>query len=270
MLTATPLIRTEPTGGHLSANHNTVYIGINPQNPSDSKPMIITIGSAAIRGCSFFILLILSGVASAHGVTEGDQGYIQEISGTNIIPFMYLGAKHMVTGYDHLLFLIGVIFFLYRLADIGIYVTLFAIGHSSTLILGVYFDIAANAYLIDAIIGLSVAYKALDNMGAYQRWFGGQPNTKIAVLVFGLFHGFGLATKMQEFEISREGLLANLLAFNVGVEIGQLLALSGILIVMSYWRRTASFYSQAYNANTLLLTAGFMLIGYQLVGYSIT
>ncbi len=138
--------------------------------------MIITIGSAAIRGCSFFILLILSGVASAHGVTEGDQGYIQEISGTNIIPFMYLGAKHMVTGYDHLLFLIGVIFFLYRLADIGIYVTLFAIGHSSTLILGVYFDIAANAYLIDAIIGLSVAYKALDNMGAYQRWFGFQPN----------------------------------------------------------------------------------------------
>ena len=188
--------------------------------------MIVTIGSAAIRGCSFFILLLLSGVAGAHGVTEGDQGYIQEISGTNIIPFMYLGAKHMVTGYDHLLFLIGVIFFLYRLADIGIYVTLFAIGHSSTLILGVYFDIAANAYLIDAIIGLSVAYKALDNMGAYQRWFGVQPNTKIAVLVFGLFHGFGLATKMQEFEISREGLLANLIAFNVGVEIGQLLALS--------------------------------------------
>ncbi|MCG8672106.1 MAG: HupE/UreJ family protein [Pseudomonadales bacterium] len=216
---------------------------------------------------SLFVLLFFSGFALAHGVTQGDQGYIQEISGTNLIPFTYLGAKHMVTGYDHLLFLIGVIFFLYKLSHIGIYVTLFAIGHSSTLLIGVYFDIPANAYLIDAIIGLSVVYKALDNMGAYQRWFGFQPNTKAATFVFGLFHGFGLATKIQEFEMSSDGLLANLIAFNVGVEIGQLLALSGILIVMSFWRKHSSFYKQAYNANTLLMTAGFMLVGLQLTGY---
>ena len=150
--------------------------------------------------------LLFSGMAIAHGVTLGDQGYIQEISGVNIFPYLYLGAKHMVTGYDHLLFLIGVVFFLYRLSEVGIYVTLFAIGHSSTLLIGVYFDIPANAYLIDAIIGLSVVYKALDNMGAYQRWFGFQPSTKLATLVFGLFHGFGLATKIQEFKMSEDGL----------------------------------------------------------------
>lgn len=215
----------------------------------------------------FFSCLLFSGAVIAHGVTQGDQGYIQEISGTNIIPYIYLGAKHMVTGYDHLLFLFGVVFFLYRLKEIGIYVTLFAIGHSSTLLLGVFFDIPANAYLIDAIIGLSVVYKALDNMGAYQRWFGFQPSTKAATLIFGLFHGFGLATKIQDFEMSSNGLLPNLLAFNVGVEIGQLLALAAILIVMGYWRQTSVFLKQAYRANVLLMSAGFMLIGLQLTGY---
>jgi hypothetical protein len=136
--------------------------------------------------------------ANAHGVAEGDKGYIQEITGTNLLPFMYLGAKHMVTGYDHLLFLFGVIFFLYRLSHIGIYVSLFAIGHSTTLLLGVIFDTNVSSYLIDAIIGLSVVYKALDNLGAYQRWFGFQPNTKLATLVFGLFHGFDTAGEFRE------------------------------------------------------------------------
>lgn len=217
--------------------------------------------------CFLIVTLLFSGFALAHGVTQGDQGYIQEISGTHIVPFIYLGAKHMVTGYDHLLFLLGVIFFLFRLKDIGIYVSLFAIGHSTTLLVGVFFNIPANAYLIDAIIGLSVVYKALDNMGAYQRWLGFQPNTKLATLIFGLFHGFGLATKIQAFELSSDGLLANLIAFNIGVEIGQLLALSAILIFISYWRRSDVFYRQAYNANTALMTAGFMLIGFQMTGY---
>jgi len=203
----------------------------------------------------------------AHGVTAGDQGYIQEISGINLLPFTYLGAKHMVTGYDHLLFLIGVIFFLYKLPHIAIYVSLFAIGHSSTLLLGVYFNVPANAYVIDAIIGLSVVYKALDNLGAYQRWFGSQPNTKVATLVFGFFHGFGLATKIQQFEISPDGLLPNLIAFNVGVELGQLLALSAILIFMGFWRSHPKFFKHAYTANVFLMGAGFILIGFQLTGY---
>ena len=143
-------------------------------------------------------------------------------------------------------------------------------GHSATLILGVYFNIPANAYLIDAIIGLSIVYKALDNMGAYQRWLGFQPNTKIATLIFGLFHGFGLATKIQEFEISSDGLFANLLAFNIGVEIGQLLALTGILILISYWRTFSAYYRHAYQTNTLLMSAGFMLFGLRITGYFIS
>ena len=217
----------------------------------------------------FFVLLLLfySQGASAHGVAEGDKGYIQEITGINILPFIYLGAKHMVTGYDHLLFLFGVIFFLYKMRDIGLYVSLFAIGHSSTLLIGVFFDISVSAYLIDAIIGLSVVYKALDNLGAFQRWFGFQPDTRLATLIFGFFHGFGLATKIKEFEISPDGLFVNLIAFNVGVEIGQLLALSAILIVMSYWRQTASFFRHAYTANVVMMSAGFLLMSYQLCGY---
>ena len=215
------------------------------------------------------LIFLASGAeAWAHNVAEGDKGYIQESSGMLILPFIYLGAKHMVTGYDHLLFLFGVIFFLYRLKDVGIYVTLFAIGHSTTLLFGVLTGITANAYLIDAIIGLSVVYKALDNLGAFQRWFGFQPSTKAATLIFGFFHGFGLATKIIEFDIAENGLVPNLLAFNVGVEIGQLLALGAILIVMGFWRRTQSFMRHAFAANAVLMTAGFMLVGHQLVGFA--
>lgn len=212
-------------------------------------------------------LLLFSGAALAHGVAEGDQGYIEQTSGPQIGAFLYLGAKHMVTGYDHLLFLFGVIFFLYRMKHVATYVTLFAIGHSTTLLAGVLMGTNVSSYLVDAIIGLSVVYKALDNMGAYQRWFGVQPNTKAAVLIFGFFHGFGLATKLQQFSLSPDGLLINLISFNVGVEIGQMLALGAILIAMSYWRWTKSFSRHAFTANAILMTAGFVLFGYQLAGY---
>ncbi len=215
-------------------------------------------------------LLMLAGAAAAHAVAEGDKGYIQEISGINLIPFVYLGAKHMVTGYDHLLFLFGVIFFLYRLKHIGIYVSLFAVGHSTTMLLGVYYGWNVSSYLIDAIIGLSVVYKALDNLGAFQRWLGFQPNTKMATLIFGFFHGLGLATKILEYNIAEDGLVPNLLAFNVGVEIGQLIALAIILIGMSYWRKTSGFLRHAYTANVLMMTAGWLLVGYQLTGYFVS
>jgi hypothetical protein len=220
-----------------------------------------------LASASLSLCLLLGATAYAHGVAEGDKGYIQEITGVHIVPFMYLGAKHMFTGYDHILFLLGVIFFLYKLKDIGIYVSLFALGHSTTMLLGVYFGTYISGYLIDEVIGLSVVYKALDNLGAFQRWFGVQPNTKIATLVFGFFHGFGLATKIQEYEVSEDGLLPNLIAFNVGVEIGQLMALATILIAMGYWRRTDSFLRHAYTADVAIMTAGFVLIGYQLTGY---
>lgn len=208
--------------------------------------------------------------AIAHGVTAGDKGYIQESSGVLAIPFIYLGAKHMTTGYDHLLFLFGVIFFLYRLKDVGIYVTLFAVGHVITLLSGVLMEISISPYIIDAIIGFSVVYKALDNMGAFQRWFGFQPDTKMATLVFGLFHGFGLATKILDYKISPDGLLPNLLFFNIGVEIGQLLALGVILIAITYWRKSGSFMRHAYTANAFMMMLGFLLMGYQITGYFVS
>ena len=216
------------------------------------------------------LLLLAAAIASAHGVTGGDAAFLEQTSGRQLLVFMYLGAKHMVTGYDHLLFLFGVVFFLYRMRQVGIYVTLFALGHSMTLLYGVLGGVHVNAYLVDAIIGLSVVYKALDNLGAYQRWFGFQPDTRAAVLIFGFFHGFGLATKLQDFELSRDGLVANILAFNVGVELGQLLALGAILIAMGFWRHTSAFTRQAFAANAVLMTAGFVLIGYQLTGYFVS
>ncbi len=214
--------------------------------------------------------LLLAGVSTellAHGVAAGDKGFIQQSSGVLLIPFAYLGAKHMVTGYDHLLFLLGVIFFLYRLKDVALYVTLFAVGHSATLLLGVLMRVSVNAYLIDAVIGLSVVYKALDNLGAFRTWFGVAPDARAATLVFGLFHGFGLATKILDFDMAADGLVPNLVAFNVGVEIGQVLALSAILIAMNHWRRTPSFRPMSYGANVVIMTAGFLLVGYQLAGY---
>ncbi|MCP4277867.1 MAG: HupE/UreJ family protein, partial [Gammaproteobacteria bacterium] len=183
---------------------------------------------------------------------------------------IYLGAKHMMTGYDHLLFLLGVIFFLYRLKDVTIYVTLFAAGHVITLLSGVLMEVHISAYIIDAIIGFSVAYKALDNMGAFKRWFGYQPNTKAATLIFGLFHGLGLATKILEYGLSPDGLLVNLISFNIGVEIGQILALVAILIGISYWRKSESFMRQAYTANAVIMMLGFLLMGYQITGYAVS
>ncbi|MCI5096401.1 MAG: HupE/UreJ family protein [Rhodobacteraceae bacterium] len=226
--------------------------------------------SALLVALALLAVAVSTGTAAAHNVTPGDAGYIQEIWGVKLIPFAYLGAKHMVTGYDHILFLFGVVFFLYRMQHVAIYVSLFAVGHSTTMLLGVLAGWNVNAYLIDAIIGFSVVYKALDNLGAFQRWFGVQPNTKAATLIFGFFHGLGLATKILDYDIAPDGLLPNLLAFNVGVEIGQIMALSLILIVMGYWRRTASFWRHAYIANVVMMTAGFVLVGYQLTGMAVS
>ncbi len=233
------------------------------------KGTFIKNNSIIIMGAiTFFLILTLD--INAHGVTEGDKGFIQESSGTMIVSFIYLGAKHMVTGYDHLLFLFGVIFFLYRLKDISIYVTLFAVGHSVTLLSSVLLNISINAYLIDAIIGFSIVYKALDNMGAYKRWFGFQPSTKIATNIFGLIHGFGLATKILEYNMSSDGLIPNLIAFNVGVELGQIMGLIIIFIGISYWRRFGNFIQQAYKANVALMVSGFIFVGYQLTGFFIS
>src|SRR6516165_9364821 len=189
----------------------------------------------------FFVVLglVFPTPAGAHNVSKRDATFVASNRGAAIAAFLYLGAKHMVTGYDHLAFLVGVIFFLYRLKDIVQYVSLFTLGHSITLLAGVLGGIHANTYVVDAIIGFSVVYKAFDNMDGFKRFFGFEPNTKLAVLIFGLFHGFGLATKLQEFALSQNGLVANIVSFNVGVEIGQFLALAAVFIGLSYWRTRA-------------------------------
>jgi hypothetical protein len=214
-----------------------------------------------------FLVAVLSASLDAHGVSGKDAVYLQGLQGRAVGPLMYLGAKHMVTGYDHLLFLVGVIFFLYRLKDVVMYVSLFTIGHSVTLLAGVLGGIRANPFLIDAIIGFSVVYKAFENMDGFKRFLGVQPNTRVAVLIFGLFHGFGLATKLQEFELSPNGLVANIVSFNVGVEIGQGLALTGILIALTWWRTHRAFFDHAFATNALVMASGFLLVGFQLSGY---
>jgi hypothetical protein len=204
---------------------------------------------------------------SAHGVSGRDGLFLLSIHGRAIGPLMYLGAKHMVTGYDHLAFLVGVIFFLYRVKDVVQYVSLFTIGHSLTLLVGVLGGVKANPYIIDAVIGFSVVYKAFDNMDGFERFFRFRPDARLAVLVFGLFHGFGLATKLQDFNLSPDGLVANILSFNVGVEICQIVALMAVLLILGYWRSRSRFLQHAFVMNGVLMGCGFLLVGYQLSGY---
>ncbi len=228
----------------------------------ETSPKSVWIRSVALIG-----LLPVPIIAAAHTIEGSDANFVQAIDGPAIGPFIYLGAKHMVTGYDHLLFLVGVIFFLYRPRHVVQYVTLFAIGHSITLLLGVLADLQVNAFLIDAIIGLSIVYKAFENMDGFKRVFGVEPDTKAAVFVFGLFHGLGLATKLQEFTLSNNGLVTNIVSFNVGVEVGQILALSAVFILLSIWRSNQSYLKHAFATNTVLMTGGFLLAGFQLSTY---
>jgi len=239
---------------------------LTAHSPSVANRRCMAIAIAAL----VVLTLVMPADVSAHNVSKRDAAFVGSNTGRAIVPFLYLGAKHMVTGYDHLLFLVGVIFFLYRLKDVVQYVSLFTIGHSATLLLGVLGHVHANSYIVDAIIGFSVVYKAFDNMDGFQRLLGFQPNTKIAVLIFGLFHGFGLATKLQELALSQNGLVPNIVSFNVGVEIGQVLALAAVFIGLSYWRTRAGFLRHAFVTNTCLMVGGFLLVGYQITGYVVT
>ncbi len=220
-------------------------------------------GIAGVAGAVFAVAT----AAGAHEIGGTDAAFVARAHGPDIGPFLYLGAKHMVTGYDHLLFLVGVIFFLFRLRQIALYVSLFSLGHSATLLAGVFFGWRVDPHLVDAAIGLSVAWKAFENLGGVRTLFGVQPDPRAAVFGFGLIHGLGLATKLQALNLNREGLLANLVAFNVGVELGQFLALSLILVAMTLWRRTRAFAPTAQGANVLLMLAGFVLAGQQIAGY---
>jgi hypothetical protein len=202
----------------------------------------------------------------AHGVSSRDAQFVTAAQGVNFMPFLYLGAKHMVTGYDHLAFLAGVIFLLYRLRDVALYASLFALGHSITLLTAVLVGYRANPYIVDAIIGLSVVYKGFENIDGFRalRW---RLDPRAAVFGFGLAHGLGLATKLQELQLARDGLALNLVGFNLGVELGQLAALSVMVLLFALWRSTRSFRPSIFPANVALMIIGLLLCGYQLAGY---
>lgn len=215
-----------------------------------------------------FIFTLLSCTnVFAHGVDDNTKVFLMDNNGAAFMPFLYIGAKHMLTGYDHLLFLVGVIFFLYKPKEVLLYVSFFTIGHSITLLLGVLLNFQVNAYLIDAVIALSIVYKGFDNLRGFKKIFNFQPNTKMAVLLFGLFHGLGLATKLQEFNFDKENLFTNLIGFNIGVELGQFIALLFVLILISVWRKYSSFSRFSTITNTALMITGFVLMAFQLSGY---
>ena len=218
----------------------------------------------------FFLLiasLFFSAVAYAHGISEADKQAM--IDGGNL-RYIWLGATHMLSGYDHLLFLFGVVFFLTTTKDIIKFVTVFTIGHSITLILATFMGINANYYLIDAVIAISVIYKAFDNNKGFSNYLGVKsPNLLLMVLIFGLIHGFGLSTRLQQLPLGEQNwdMLLRIISFNVGVELGQIIALIFMLIILTQWRKRDSFIRLSKVTNHALMFAGFMLLLMQLHGY---
>ncbi len=212
--------------------------------------------------------LLATLTASAHGISDADKQGILE--GGNL-EYLKLGATHMLTGYDHLLFLFGVMFFLTRLRDVVKFITAFTVGHCLTLVFATLLHIQANYYLVDAVIALTVCYKAFDNLDGFRKYIEVQPpNLLVAVFVFGLIHGFGLSTRLQTLPLGQEGLVLRILSFNLGVELGQIAALAGMGIVLAGWRKTASFAKFSKVANAALMFAGLLLLLMQLHGYQHT
>lgn len=211
------------------------------------------------------IVLIAAALSWGHGISESQHQAMLE--GGNL-RYMWLGAVHMLTGYDHLLFLFGVIFYLTGFRDILKFITVFTLGHSITLIFATYAGITANYYLVDAVIALSVCYKAFDNLEGFPKYLKiASPNRVLVVFAFGLVHGFGLSTRLQQLPLGDDGLLARILSFNVGVEAGQIAALAALVLLLAGIRTTTAFARLGKAANILLLAAGLGLFAYQMQGY---
>ena len=214
-----------------------------------------------------FLAALLTGgpLLLAHGVDPADQAVLD--SG-GLLDYIWVGAKHMVTGYDHLLFLAGVVFYLRNVRDIVRFITVFTIGHSITLTGATYLGLRADEHLVDAVIALSVLYKGVENLGGFEKWLGVKsPNLLLMVFAFGLIHGFGLATRLQAFDLGSGQFLAKILSFNLGVELGQIAALLPIVFLITQWRGRPSFPAFYKAANWYLIVAGIGLFGYQLYGY---
>lgn len=210
-------------------------------------------------------LILTPSLLHAHGVTSADQ---EALSGGGLWAYLLVGAKHMVTGYDHLLFLVGVIFYLKDFKDILRFITAFTLGHSITLIGATYLGITADEHLVDAIIALSVVYKGFENLNGFERLLKvPAPDLLSMVFFFGLIHGFGLSTRLQSFSLGAEQFLAKIVSFNIGVELGQVLALIPIVFVISKWRGTKRYTTFHRVVNYCLILAGVALLAYQLYGF---
>lgn len=210
--------------------------------------------------------VLLAGGAMAHSVSEQAQ---QRMLIGGFTDAAWIGAEHMLTGYDHLLFLLGVMLFLTRFSQIVVFITAFTAGHTITLLFATLAGITANPYLVDAVIALTVTYKAIENMDGFRRWFGRPaPNLLVMVFVFGLIHGFGLSTRLQEMTLARDPeLVGKILAFNVGVELGQIAALTVMTAVVKIWRTSTSFPMITRVTNGALIAASGVLLALQLHGY---
>jgi hypothetical protein len=210
--------------------------------------------------------LLASGAAAAHSVSERAQ---QEMLIGDLPTAARIGAEHMLTGYDHLLFLLGVMLFLTRMSQVLTFITAFTIGHTVTLLFATLNGITANPYLVDAVIALTVAYKAIENMDGFRRWFGfTPPNLLIMVFIFGLIHGFGLATRLQDMVLARDpDIVPKILAFNVGVEFAQIAALTAMVLAVRVWRESGGFPAFARATNTALILGGAALLALQVHGF---
>ena len=186
----------------------------------------------------FLIMMLVPFLGMAHDVTSADQELLRN---GGLWAYIQVGATHMLTGYDHLLFLAGVIFYLKSFKDILKFITVFTIGHCITLIGATYMGITANEHLVDAVIALSVLYKGFENLDGFEKWGVKSPNLLLMVGLFGLIHGFGLATRLQSFDMGQEQFLAKILCFNLGVELGQVLALIPILFSITLARKHQQF-----------------------------
>ena len=211
--------------------------------------------------CAFFITTS----TYAHGMSEADK---QSILDAGFLDYIQLGASHMLTGYDHLLFLFGVVFFLSRFIDIVKFITAFTIGHSITLIFATLFQLQANYYLVDAIIALTVCYKAFENLDGFKKHLNIKPPSLMwMVFGFGLIHGFGLSTRLQSLPMNEDGLVMNIIGFNIGVELGQIAALALMLVILSFWHKSESFKKFSQISNSLLLILGTLLFLMQMHNY---
>lgn len=216
-------------------------------------------------GVGVLVSLSLASLAQAHGLPEEDKRMM--VNG-GCAAFIGLGAKHMLTGYDHLLFLFGVMFFLTRLRDVLKLITAFTLGHSITLLGATLLGFKANYDIIDAAIALTVCYKGFENLGGFRKLFDSEsPNAFAMVLGFGLIHGLGLSTRLQAINLDGEGLAPKLLSFNLGVEVGQLVALSLIWMLLSLWRHRPSYRKFSTASNLGLVLAGSLLFLFNLHGY---